>query len=84
MCELCGEHDRIDHHSEKSPFAKLYVDFLDINRLPTTFNDTKSHMKCFKELDYNFEKNWTQYHKENAILRTLCRKCNGSQKKYKK
>jgi len=37
------------------------------NRLPIpkTFNDTKSHMKCFKELDYNFEKNCTQYHKEN-------------------
>jgi hypothetical protein len=86
VCELCGEHDRIeiDHHSEKSPFAKLYIDFLDINKLPTTFNNTKSHMKCFKGLDYNFEKNWMQYHKENAILRTLCRKCNGSQKKYKK
>ena len=56
VCILCGEHDRIeiDHHSEKSPFAKLYSDFLDMNKLPipTTFNDTKSHIKCFKELDY--------------------------------
>jgi hypothetical protein len=88
VCEICGGHDRmeIDHHSEKSPFAKLYTDFLDINMLPipTIFNDTQSHMKCFKEFDCNFQKNWAQYHKENAILRILCRKCNGSQTKYKK
>ena len=88
VCEICGKHDRIeiDHHSEISPFAKLYIDFMEINALPipASFNDTKSHMKCFKELDYNFEKNWVQYHKENAILRMLCRTCNGSRPKYKK
>ena len=88
VCELCGEHGKIeiDHHSEKSPFAKLYIDFIETNTLPipTSFNDTKSHMKCFKELDYNFEEKWIEYHKENAIFRMLCRKCNGSQPKYKK
>jgi len=88
VCELCGEHDRIeiDHHSEKSPFAKLYIDFMDNNKIPipTSFNDTKSHMKCFKELDCDFENNWTKYHKENAILRMLCKTCNNSQPKYKK
>ena len=88
VCELCSEHDRleIDHHSEKTPFAKLYIDFLEINTLPipTTFNNTKCHLKCFKEINYDFEKNWTQYHQENAILRILCRKCNSSQTKYKK
>jgi len=88
VCELCGEHDRIeiDHHSEKMPFAKLYIDFMEINKLhiPTLFNDTKSHMKCFKEEDYSFREKWIQYHKDNAILRMLCRTCNGSQKMYKK
>ena len=88
ICEICGDNDRIeiDHHSEISPFAKLYIDFIEINILPITalFDDTKSHMKCFKDLDCNFEKNWTQYHKDNAILRMLCRTCNGSQPKYKK
>jgi hypothetical protein len=87
-CELCGEHDRIeiDHHSEKSPFAKLYIDFMEMNTLPipTSFNDTKSHMKRFNKLDYKFEEKWIQYHKENAILRMLCRTCNNSQPKYKK
>ena len=88
VCKLCGEHDRIeiDHHSENSPFAKLYNDFMEINEfpIPTSFDDTKSHMKCFKKLDCDFENSWAQYHNENAILRMLCRTCNGSQSKYKK
>jgi hypothetical protein len=87
-CEICGEHNmlEVDHHSEKSPFAKLYVDFMATNTLPVpvSFDDTPSHMKCFKDLDGDFEKSWIQYHKENAILRTLCKKCNRSQPKYKK
>ena len=88
LCELCGDHLRIeiDHHSEKSPFAKLYNDFMEINELPipTEFDDTKSHMKCFKKIDCDFENSWVQYHKEKAILRMLCRICNGSQPRYKK
>jgi len=88
VCELCGEHDKIeiDHHSEKTPFAKLYIDFMENITLPipTSFDDTKSHMKCFKEIDYIFEERWIQYHKENAVLRMLCRACNCSQPKYKK
>ena len=45
-------------------------DFMEINKLhiPTLFNDTKSHMKCFKEEDYSFQEKWLQYHKDNAIL----------------
>jgi len=85
-CELCGEIDKIeiDHHSEIAPFAKLYSDFMALNTLPipTSFNNTKSHMKCFKELDYTFEETWIQYHKEHAILRMLCRRCNSSRPKY--
>lgn len=88
VCELCDKHDiiEIDHHSEKSPFAKLCNDFMEINKLPipTSFDDTESHMKCFKELDSDFENSWVEYHNENAILRMLCRTCNGSQSKYKK
>ena len=88
VCELCGVRDEIeiDHHSEKTPFAKLYFDFMEINTLPlpTSFNETKSYMKCFKEVDNIFEEKWINFHKDNAILRMLCRKCNSSQKKYKK
>jgi hypothetical protein len=88
VCELCKGHNHIeiDHHSDKSPFAKLYICFMEINKLPIPieFDDTKGHMKCFKKIDYNFEKNWIEYHKENAILRMLCRRCNSSQPNYKK
>jgi hypothetical protein len=87
-CVLCGEHDRIeiDHHSETTPFAKLYIDFMEINTLPipTSFDDTASYMKCFKSSDREFEESWIQYHKENAILRMLCSQCNNSQPRYKK
>ena len=86
-CELCGNNNKIeiDHHSDIMPFAKLYNNFMKINNLPipTTFDNTTSHMKCFKKLDYDFQKIWIQYHKENAILRMLCKKCNSSQPKYK-
>ena len=88
VCELCGEHNRIeiDHHSVKTPFNKLYNDFISINSsrsLPNTFDDTQGHIKCFREIDNNFQEKWREYHKENAILRMLCRACNGSQPKYK-
>ncbi len=86
VCELCGEHDyiEIDHHSDKMPFAKLYIDFMKINTLPIpiSFDETTSHMKCFKNTDCRFEENWIKYHKDNAILRMLCRTCNSSQQKY--
>jgi hypothetical protein len=88
VCELCGEHDRIeiDHHSEKSPFAKIYNDFMNINtiEIPNTFDETKSCMKCFIEKDNIFKENWAKYHKENAILRMLCSICNNSQPKLNK
>ena len=88
VCELCNNSEKIeiDHHSEKTPFAKLYIDFMEGNSLsiPTSFDDTDGHLKCFKKEDYNFEKIWFDYHKNNAILRILCKKCNSSQLKYKK
>ena len=87
FCEICNSYERleVDHHSELSPFAKLYRDFMHTNMLPIpeTFDNTESHMKCFNKVDHEFEKSWIQYHKENAILRTLCSTCNNSQPKYK-
>lgn len=88
ICELCKEIYRIeiDHHSEKTPFAKVYSDFMEINTLPipVSFNDTKGYIKCFKDTDKKFEEKWAEYHKNNVILRMLCRACNSSQPKYKK
>jgi hypothetical protein len=85
-CELCSEtqYIEIDHHSEKIPFAKLYHDFMQINTIskPTSFENNVGFMKSFKNIDEEFKMNWIKYHKDHAILRFLCRKCNGSQPRY--
>ena len=87
LCEICGKTDRIeiDHHSETMPFAKLYEKFMEANTIPipVSFDNTQSHMKCFQAADTIFEESWINYHKQNAILRMLCRVCNGQQPKYK-
>jgi hypothetical protein len=87
ICELCNStiSIHIDHHSDFTPFEKLYIDFMKINNLPipTTFNSNKAHINCFKDEDKEFSKNWYEYHRLNVILRVLCKKCNLSQPKYK-
>jgi hypothetical protein len=87
ICELCHEAEKIeiDHHSEKMPFAKIFIDFMEINKLPipVSFDDAMGHVKCFRETDNDFKNSWIEYHKENAILRMLCKSCNRSQPRYK-
>ena len=87
LCEICGKTDKIeiDHHSEHMPFAKLYDDFIKNNiiTIPELFDNTEGHLKCFRSIDILFEESWVKYHKENAILRMLCKECNRSQPKYK-
>jgi hypothetical protein len=86
-CEICGDITQleVDHHSEKMPFAKLCKDFMKINvlKIPTTFEDTIGHLKCFKEEDNAFKDSWIDYHTQHSILRMLCGNCNRSQPKYK-
>ncbi len=86
ICEICNSTNKIeiDHHSELQPFAKLYNDFMITNKLkiPTEFDNTISCLKCFKETDKEFNEQWIKYHKENAILRMLCKECNNLQPKY--
>jgi hypothetical protein len=85
-CELCNSNIKIevDHHSDLTPFEKLYSDFMKINKLsiPNEFEDDISNAPCFKEKDKEFNNNWFNYHKDNVILRFLCKKCNGSRIKY--
>jgi hypothetical protein len=85
-CEICGATEKIevDHHSDVMTFTKLCKNFMDQNKLeiPTTFDeDKKSNMKCFRREDSKFANSWNKYHKEHAILRILCKSCNGSRKK---
>lgn len=86
-CELCSSlnYAEVDHHSELAPFAKLVDDFMKINKLPIPieFDNTKWGPKCFRESDKGFRDSWIEYHNKHMILRILCKKCNGSQPKYK-
>jgi hypothetical protein len=54
-CHLCNSNIKIevDHHSDLTPFEKLYCDFMDIYKLniPNEFDDLESHSACFKEKD---------------------------------
>ena len=83
ICANCGSDDyiQIDH---VILFKTLFTDFLNQNILPvpTTFDNTYFNSAKFKELDKEFVKNWSDYHKKHAILRCLCNKCN--QKRDKK
>jgi hypothetical protein len=87
LCELCNitENIEIDHHSELQPFEKLYNDYMTKNTLeiPFDFDNNSLHLKCFNENGKEFSEEWIKFHKDNAILRMLCKKCNGKQQKYK-
>ncbi len=78
-CELCRvignkEGYHVDHVNY---FEQLKACFLR-NRtdIPETFDTNEYHQKCFREEDIKFQKEWEEYHKKNAVLRILCKKCN--------
>lgn len=73
---------QVDHH--KPQFIDLKIDFIENiwkKKLPTNFKQNESHSKIFVEDDGEFEREWFNYHKKNATLRILCKKCNLSRKK---
>ena len=86
-CALCGSTEQIevDHHSELTPFKKLYLDFLKLNKLPIpdVFGVSNGYNACFLPSDKAFEISWNDYHSDNVIFRMLCKSCNSSQPKYK-
>ena len=74
---------QVDH--KEPSFIKLTKDFLEIpinKDIPNEFDYNRKCGRKFKKKDYLFNKRWQYYHKENAILQWLCRKCNLSKKKY--
>ena len=76
-CEICGSNNeiQIDHIYE---FCDLVKDFQKTTSLdkPSIFNDNYCNMAIFKEEDKEYEKEWYIYHKDNAKLRPLCKRCN--------
>ena len=85
VCETCQTtyHIQVDHIVW---FEKLYDDFMKINTLPlpTLFDETEGHLKCFTSDDDDFKNNWNHFHNEHAVLRMLCKSCNTSRPKYKR
>ena len=82
ICKICKSEQniQIDH---LILFKTLYEDFLNQNTLPipTTFDTTYYNSAKFKDADKEFETSWSNYHKNHAILRCLCNKCNQTRSK---
>ncbi len=83
ICEQCEciENIEIDHFEPQ--FIDLKTTFLENwkGTLPIKFKQNKSHSKIFIDNDIKFKNDWNEYHKQNARLRVLCKKCNSSRKK---
>ena len=82
ICEIC-QSDYIIQIDHIILFKQLYNDFLSQNTLPipTTFDNTYYNSAKFKDVDKEFLNSWCDYHKNHAILRCLCNKCNQSRNK---
>ena len=78
-CYSCGENKsdgfEVDHFNE---FSKIYKDFMEANtiQIPDNFkSDLITSQYMLKKEDYIFEQAFQNYHRENAILRLLCKQC---------
>jgi hypothetical protein len=75
-CYFCKskENIEIDHNIL---FKILYDDFTkDRNDIPLSFDDNYYNSAVFKKDDKQFQNDWIEYHKKNAILQCLCKTCN--------
>ena len=82
-CVLCCNTKKIHIDHYEPQFIDLKTEFLSIWKgpLPNIFEANDSHSKIFNNIDNEFEKSWFEFHRTNAILRVLCKKCNLSRKK---
>ena len=83
ICEQCKSIKNIEIDHFEPQFIELKTTFLDnwMGKSPIYFKQNKSHSKIFINNDINFENEWNEYHRKNARLRVLCKKCNSSRKK---
>lgn len=91
-CELCGNNERldVDHNDEKkSAFDELAYNFVNDNndiKIPDNFGELNdgTNRRGFLEKNNVFKDKWVEYHRQYAILRMLCHKCNISRPKTKR
>ena len=77
-------HLKLQSDHKDPSFLKLTKDFLEkpINKdVPIEFDYNNKCGRKFKKKDYLFKQRWQLYHKQNAVLQWLCRKCNLSKTK---
>ena len=75
-CAFCKSKKdiEIDH---VNLFKDLYNDFVkDRKDIPSSFDNNFYNAAKFKKDDELFENEWIEYHRKNALLRCLCKKCN--------
>jgi hypothetical protein len=78
FCAICNstEKPEVDHLLR---FTEMVVAFLS-NRtdIPSKFDKLNEPMRrhCFLEEDCLFREDWVEYHRMNATMRMLCRRCN--------
>lgn len=81
ICSFCNSTENLEIDHIKL-FKELYDDFIKQNtNIPTIFDDNTYNGAMFKKEDVEFEEKWRNYHKDNATLRVLCKKCNCSRNK---
>lgn len=76
ICSFCNSTDdiQIDHIKL---FKTLYDEFIEQNiNIPKSFDDNIYNTAMFQKQDFEFEEKWRKFHKDNAYLRPLCKKCN--------
>lgn len=76
-CEICGSINdiQIDHIYEFCDLVKDFQCRTSLNK-PSIFNDSYDNTAIFREEDKEYEYEWYKYHKNNAKLRPLCKRCN--------
>jgi hypothetical protein len=77
VCAYCNsaENLMIDHEID---FQQLIFEFLERCKSYIPFRGVdiiSTRVKCFKPEDTEFEKEWAEYHKTNAILVVVCEVC---------
>ena len=86
-CVKCNINaDHVDHINHFELLTDMFLKKYNKNLIPSDFDDMTdgSGRRCFKSKDNIFEKEWQEFHKNNAKLRILCKKCNLTRPKYKK
>lgn len=76
-CQICTKNNCEYHVDHIIKFRDLAKEFLSLNlNIPEIENDIINGGSKFKNENDEFITKWQIYHKENAKLRILCKKCN--------